>query len=107
MARHLQVGTCLSRYNIRYSLHVIILYPHLCRDELLWKRIVVRSCYGEAAAWGEVSLCPGTLSWFREAEDARPGAGSRDTDYLTLHLDICPHLTATARIPPPPASTGG
>ena len=67
----------------------------LCRDELLWKRIVVRSCYGEAAAWGEVSLCPGTLSWFREAEDARRGAGnSRDTYYLTLHLNICTHLTA-------------
>ena len=32
---------------------------------------------------------------------------SRDTDYLTLHLNNCPHLTATARIPPPPASTGG
>ena len=81
----------------------------LCRDELLWKRIVVRSCYGEAAAWGEVSLCPGTTSWFREAEDARPGAASRaeTSHYLTLHLDICPHLTATARIPPPPASTGG
>ena len=87
MARHLQVGTCLSRYNIRYNLHVIILYPPLCRDELLWKRIVVRSCYGEAAAWGEVSLCPGTLSWFREAEDARPGAASRAeiSHYLTLY----------------------
>ena len=59
----------------------------LCRDELLWKRIVVRSCYGEAAAWGEVSLCPGTLSWFREAEDARPGAASRAeiSHYLTLY----------------------
>ena len=74
MARHLQVVTCL---------HVIILYPHLCRDELLWKRIVVRSCYGEAAAWGEVSLCPGTTSWFREAEDARPGAASR-AETLTI-----------------------
>ena len=85
MARHLQVGSCLSRYNIRYNLHVIIQYSDLCRDELLWKRIVVRNCYGEAAAWGEVSLCPGTTSWFREAEDARPGAGSRAeiTDYLT------------------------
>ena len=79
VARHLQVGTCLSRYV------VIIQYSDLCRDELLWKRIVVRSCYGEAAAWGEVSLCPGTTSWFREAEDARRGAGSRAeiTDYLT------------------------
>ena len=108
VARHLQVVTCLSRYNIRYNLHVIILYPHLCRDELLWKRIVVRSCYGEAAAWGEVSLCPGTLSWFREAEDARPGAASRAeiSHYLTLYPNLKTHLTA--RIPPPPvASTGG
>ena len=62
-----------------------IQYSDLCRDELLWKRIVVRSCYGEAAAWGEVSLCPGTTSWFREAEDARRGTGSRAeiSDYLT------------------------
>ena len=74
----------ISRWAHDASLN-IIQYSDLCRDELLWKRIVVRSCYGEAAAWGEVSLCPGTTSWFREAEDARPGAGSRAeiTDYLT------------------------
>ena len=74
----------ISRWSHASTLLFCIL---LCRDELLWKRIVVRSCYGEAAAWGEVSLCPGTLSWFREAEDARPGAASRAeiSHYLTLY----------------------
>ena len=93
----------ISRWAHAHASLNIIQYSDLCRDELLWKRIVVRSCYGEAAAWGEVSLCPGTTSWFREAEDARRGPGR----YLSLYilLKFCTHLTA--RIPPPLVSTGG
>ena len=67
VARHLQVVTCLSRYNIRYNLHVIILYPPSAGT----------SCCGRGSWWGAATARPRPGARSASARAQPPGSGRR------------------------------